>query len=249
MSESILWMLRDVRKARKQGPTAIVRRQRARLADMVAFARANSPYYRKLYQGLPARVEDPQLLPITSKKELMSRFDEWVTDREVTDEKVRAFVANPDLVGERFLGKYLVATSSGSTGARGIFVIDDRSITAGTALSICMFMAWLNAGDVVRIVAGGGRTALVIATGGHYSGSTGMSRLRKTSPWRAKRLQLVPVQTPLPDVVSRLNRFRPVILGGYASSISLLADEQEAGRLHLHPVLVAPTSEGLSHRD
>ena len=68
MSESVLWLLRDVRRARKQGIAAIEQRQRARLAELVAFARANSPYYRELYEKLPERVEDPTLLPITSKK-------------------------------------------------------------------------------------------------------------------------------------------------------------------------------------
>lgn len=48
MNESMLWLLRDTRKARKQGMNAIKERQRARLAEIVAFARDNSPYYREL---------------------------------------------------------------------------------------------------------------------------------------------------------------------------------------------------------
>ena len=40
MNESILWLLRDTRKAKKQGMNAIKERQRARLAEIVAFARA-----------------------------------------------------------------------------------------------------------------------------------------------------------------------------------------------------------------
>lgn len=75
MNESFLRLLRDVRRARKQGLAAIEQRQRARLADMVAFARDNSPYYRELYKGLPDRIEDPTLLPVTDKKKLMARFD------------------------------------------------------------------------------------------------------------------------------------------------------------------------------
>ena len=56
----------------------------------ISFARAHSPHYRELYQRLPERVEDPTLLPVTTKKELMARFDDWVTDRDVTLDKVRA---------------------------------------------------------------------------------------------------------------------------------------------------------------
>jgi hypothetical protein len=47
-------------------------------------------------------------------------------------------------------------------------------------------------------------------------------------------------------MVAQLNQFRPVVLGGYASVMALLAAEQEAGRLHIKPVLVHPSSEGLS---
>lgn len=40
----------------------------ARVAGGVAFARANSPYYRELSKDLPAHLEDHTLLPVTDKK-------------------------------------------------------------------------------------------------------------------------------------------------------------------------------------
>ncbi|MDO8681418.1 MAG: phenylacetate--CoA ligase family protein, partial [Acidobacteriota bacterium] len=112
MSERVLPLLLDARRARTQGPDAIEERQRGRLAEMVAYARAHSPYYRVLYKDLPDRVEDPTLLPVTNKKQLMARFDDWVTDREVTIEKVRAFIGKPNLIGERFLDTYTPLTTS-----------------------------------------------------------------------------------------------------------------------------------------
>ena len=74
MSRSLLRLLRDARQARRQGPAAIERRQRVRLAETVTFARANSPYYRELYQGLSEQIDDPARLPVTDKKALMARF-------------------------------------------------------------------------------------------------------------------------------------------------------------------------------
>lgn len=124
----ILPLLLDERRARRQGAAAIAQRQLARLVEMVAFARTHSPYYRKLYDGLPERIEDPARLPVTSKGELMARFDDWVTDPDVTIEQLRAFVDNPDLIGKQFLGRYTVATTSGTTGTRGLFLLDDRSL-------------------------------------------------------------------------------------------------------------------------
>lgn len=80
MSENIVSVLRDTRKARRHGPAAIQARQSARLADAVAFARAHSAYYRELYRGLPERVEDASFLPVTTKntRRLQARLRESV---------------------------------------------------------------------------------------------------------------------------------------------------------------------------
>lgn len=238
-------LLLDARRAMKQGPAAIAHRQRARFTEMVTYSRAHSPYYRELYRDLPERIDDPARLPVTSKKELMERFDGWATDREVTMEKVRAFVDNPDLIGAPFLGKYMVATTSGTTGTRGIFVMDERSQEVVNALAFRMLSAWLDFGDVVRIIAGGGRMAMVMATGGHFASAVAAARLRKGSRRRARTIQVLSVHTPLPEIAASLNRFRPVVVAPYASMAALLASEQEAGRLHIDPVLMTLAAEGL----
>ena len=239
MYESLLWLLLDARRARQQGPAALAQRQRTCLADTVAFARANSPYYRELYQGLPERVEDCTLLPITSKTELMAHFDDWVTDREVTLDKVRAFVDNPDLIGQKFLGQYTVVTTSGTTGTPGLFLFDTRTMAVVGALMVRMLRAWLGCGDVVRILFRGWRMANVVATGGHFAGCVAAAQ-------HPKAMRAFAVETPLAELVAQLNRFHPLVLGGYASTIALVAGEQDAGRLHIHPVLVLPIAEGLA---
>ena len=100
----------------------------------------NSPYYNELYRHLPQRVDDPAMLPTVSKQNLMLRFDDWVTDRDVTIQAVRRFVNNPDLIGERFLGRYSVATTAGTTGTPGIFLLDQRNWTVTLAFSLRMMM-------------------------------------------------------------------------------------------------------------
>ncbi len=49
----------------------------------------------------------------------------------------------------------------------------------------------------------------------------------------------------MPEMVEQLNRFQPALLAPYASMGALLASEQEAGRLHIKPVLVVLSAEGL----
>ena len=141
MTERIVGLIWDAWHTRKKGVGAIAQRQRARLADMVAHARANSPYYRALYCDLPDRVESAEQLPVTNKKTLMARFDDWCVDREITLKRAQAFAEDPKLIGERFLGKYTLLTTSGTTGTRGVFVLDDRTMAITSAMAFRMLTA------------------------------------------------------------------------------------------------------------
>lgn len=241
MTEHIAGLIWDAWRTRKKGVRAIARRQRTRLADMVACARASSPYYRELYRDLPDRVESAERLPVTDKKTLMARFDDWCVDREITQERAQAFAEDPKLIGERFLGKYSLVTTSGTTGTRGVFVLD-RTMAVTSAMAFRMLTTWLSAGDFIRIVAGEGRLAMVMATGGHFASAVAAARLQKS---RGRRLEVLSVRMPLPELVARLNQFRPMLLAPYASMAALLASEQEAGRLHINLVLLALSAEGL----
>ncbi|WP_286711643.1 MULTISPECIES: hypothetical protein [unclassified Sphingomonas] len=44
-------------------------------------------------------------MPVTDKKMLMERFNEWRPDRAVTLEAAEAVFDDLDRIGERFLGK------------------------------------------------------------------------------------------------------------------------------------------------
>jgi phenylacetate-coenzyme A ligase PaaK-like adenylate-forming protein len=245
MPESSRSLLVDLRRARRQGVAAMMQRQRTRLAELVAHARTASPYYRDLYRGVPEHVDDPTLLPATSKARLMERFDEWATDRQVTLDAARAFLADTDRSGEPFLGRYLLTTSSGTSGHPGIFLQDERYDAVTAALQSHMFLTWLSAGALVRLLFAGQRTAALFATGGHYSGYANAERARRARRSTARKVHVFSVHTPLPDLVAQLNRYRPALLMGYATTLALLATEQEAGRLRLRPVLVIATAEGL----
>ncbi|MCE7056506.1 phenylacetate--CoA ligase family protein [Algoriphagus sp. AGSA1] len=243
---TVLWMLFDTWKAKKEGLKGIETRQSKRLADIVAFARANSPYYQELYQELPKQIEDPTCLPVTSKKELMEHFNDFVTDPEVTIEKAQAFVGNPEFIGVYFLNKYTVATTSGTTGKKGIFLIDERSFKVVGALAFRMMISWLGLGDFIRILVNRGRLTMINAMGGHFASAIAAVRLKKK---RDKRYQVLPVNMPIPDMVKNLNQFQPIILAPYASMGPLLASEQEAGRLHINPSLIVLSAEGLPEKE
>ena len=80
--------------------------QQERFRSLVIYARENSPYYARLYGGLPKDYLLSELPPV-SKRELMDHWDEWVTDRSVTLSQIQDFMQNPDNIGRRWQRKYM----------------------------------------------------------------------------------------------------------------------------------------------
>lgn len=119
----------DAWRAAHEGTAGIARRQQARLQALVSSARAHSRYFAERYREVPEPCTDIRQLPVITKAEMMSHFDEWVTDPEVSRQGVEAFIADPALVGHDYLGCYVVCTTSGSTGTPAILV-HDRSYGA-----------------------------------------------------------------------------------------------------------------------
>lgn len=234
----------DLLRARREGGDGINRRQRDRLAAIVAHARANSILYQRLYSGLPDRPELPDLPPVT-KQQLMASFDEWVCDPQVTLAGVRAFVAGSAPAGAPFLGRYFVCSTSGTTGHPGLFVHDRGACRVYEAMSIPMDLAWMSASQWVLMLYRRTRWAVVVGTGGHFAGEGWIDYLARRHWWRRKSWRSFSLQRPLAELVEELNEFKPVILTSYPSALEVLAGEQSAGRLRLRPVIVELGGESI----
>ncbi len=119
---------------RTAGPEAVDAARRSRFNALVRFARNRSPFYRDAYRGLPERELDPRELPVVTKPRLMAHFDDWVTDPEIKLADLAAFVADREHIGERYLERYVVWKSSGSTGEPGVYVQDADALATFDAL-------------------------------------------------------------------------------------------------------------------
>lgn len=218
---------------------------RHRLDLLVRYAREHSPYYRRLYAKLPPRNVALAALPPVRKPELMASFDDWATDRRVTLSEVRRFLGDRQRIGERFLGRYWVWRSSGTTGHPGIFVQDLHAMAVYDALvaSRLESVMWKNDGPS-RVFASRGRAALVVATGDHFASISSWERLRRAFPRMDARC--FSVLAPIGELVRDLNAYRPAFLSGYASMLLLLARERRAGRLAIDPALIWSGGEHLS---
>jgi phenylacetate-coenzyme A ligase PaaK-like adenylate-forming protein len=227
--------LGDIWWTRAAGKAAIAAAGRTRFESLVRFARARSQFYRDAYRDLPAGALNPALLPVVTKSALMGRFDDWVTDPALDLAGVTAFLADRDQIGERYLGRYVIWKSSGSTGEPGIYVQDDDALETFDALmAVHLDPARFTAAHAWRIAARGGRAALVAATGDHFASIASWQRLTRHSPWIAARS--FSIMDPLPRLVRELNAYRPAFVASYPTLLALLADERKAGRLEIDPV-------------
>ncbi|NLF15447.1 MAG: phenylacetate--CoA ligase family protein [Anaerolineaceae bacterium] len=236
----------EIYQATRAGKGSLIQKQQQRLESLVAFARERSPFYRRLYQGLP--LDRPRLsqLPITTKPLLMGSFDEWATDRAITRVGIHAFLADKTQIGGSYLGRYAVWSTSGTTGTPGIFVHDAFARRVYTMLILARaYPAWFNPGQWPAMLRAGFRYALVIATGDHYASVSNWEYLRQQAGRFASRLLTLSVLDPLPELTERLNRFQPTVVASYPSALSLLAAEQTAGRLNIRPLAMTSVGEWL----
>ena len=89
--------------------------QQKRLRELVSYVKENSPYFAELYKNVDENTPLSEM-PVTNKKEMMANFDKWLIDSSITTAKVENFMSDVSNVGTKLDGKYLVYTTSGSTG-------------------------------------------------------------------------------------------------------------------------------------
>ncbi len=234
--------LGEMRKHERWARAQLGAYQAQELLRLREFAYARSPFYQRFHKGL---FERPLCeLPVLTKATVMENFDELVTDRAIRLKDVRAHMAN-DREGKRFLNRYWVTATSGSTGKPGVFLF--------------------NRDEWVVVMATLGRAhewAGVPMTPSHRMKMASVASLNIGSPWHMGAQVANTFQSkwmrawmptlsfdaaqPLTEIVRQLNDWQPHMLAGYASMMRILADEQLAGRLHIHPHMIIPGSEVLT---
>jgi phenylacetate-coenzyme A ligase PaaK-like adenylate-forming protein len=212
---------------------------------LVRFARERSPLYRDAYRDIAENPVQLRHLPVMTRHALMARFDEWATDRDVNRAGIEAFLADRTHIGWRYLDRYIVWTSSGTTGETGTYVQDADALATYDALVAAQLtsprlMARCAWGSLSR----SGRAALIAATGDHFASIASWERVCHANPWLAARG--FSVMMPLPQLVAELNDYQPAFLASYPTTLLLLAEELSAGRLRIRPAILWCGGEYLS---
>ncbi|MBO4818707.1 MAG: phenylacetate--CoA ligase family protein [Firmicutes bacterium] len=214
-----------------------------RLRDIVSYARENSPYYRELYKEVPDDFNLTDLPPV-DKRTLMDNWNDWVCDKDLKLEDVEKFMENMDNIGRKLKGKYLVYTTSGSTGNPLVCVCDNNANNVMGGISACRSIARKE--DLRALMKKGNKSIGIFADGGFYLGNTTIRSRLISMPWKKKQMAVSSALYTVDKIVAQLNEFQPAMIGGYPSNLELLIDEAEAGRLKISPVLIMTGGEYLS---
>ncbi|MDO5541396.1 MAG: AMP-binding protein [Eubacteriales bacterium] len=217
--------------------------QEQRLCELVRYAKAHSPYFAELYAELPEHFTLSDL-PITNKRDLMECWNDWITDRSVTLENIEAFLRDKDNIGRKWKKKYMVVTTSGSTGNPLVMLCD--STVNNVLAAVSAKRAYARKEDMKAFIRQGGKSIGVYADSGFYLGNSTIRAKQLMMPWKKRQIGLSSALYATEKIVEQLNRFQPAMLGGYPSNLELLIEEQESGRLNISPVIIMTGGEYLS---
>jgi len=225
----------DVLSSGRATVQALALRQQSRLSMLVAAAQQDSRFYREHLRGTVPGVTPLNALPSVSRQALMARFDDWVTDPQLHLKDLRAFTADPQRIGQAYLGDYLVWESSGTSHEPGIFVQNARTMAVYDALEVVRrsvprpLQRWF---DPLALTE---RIAFVGVTSGHFAGTVTMQRLRELNPWLAPFMRSFSILQSNRLLFDALNKFAPTVIATYPTVAAMLADEASKGTLGIAP--------------
>lgn len=214
-----------------------------KLRQMVSWAKENSPYYAAHYKNITNNYTLSDLPPV-NKTDLMIHWDDWITDKTLHLSQIYEFMSDLDNIGRKYKGKYMVFTTSGSTGSPLVALSDNTTNSVMGAINATRSFARKK--DMSAFIKRGGKSIGVFATGGFYLGNSSVRARLLMMPWKKRQIAVTSALLPINKIVEELNSFQPAMLGGYPSNLELLIEEQKNGRLNIKPVIIMTGGEYLS---
>lgn len=231
----LLFRRRQLRAHDRWARKKVLSYQHGRLAELRAYTYNRSPFYKLFHQGL---LDKPlNELPVLTKKELMDNWDCIVTDNRLKIDDVRKFIENLERP-QLFNREYVVSTTSGTTGLKGVFAFSRDEWLWGLA-SHSRATEW--AGTKIGIL---NRVKMaVVSSVKPWCKSLLVGASVDTSILPTLRLDAT---TPINELVEQLNHFQPKVLVAYAGMSKALAKQQIDGHLKITPRMIFTSSEVLS---
>lgn len=250
MDLPLLTMLRKLSEFRRNERGSRERLEALKLnkfRSLVRHANRHSPYYARIVREHRIDIErcEPAHFPVLTKAELMANFDDIAVDRRITRRAVMSFLEESPDATSRFLDKYRVINSSGSSGQVGYFVYSPSDWARGLAQQ----SRTRPSVDFSRIGNDKFRLAYFGSIEGHCTAVTMMRSAKEGLGRLLLDLRLMEVNTPIVSVVCDLNVFRPDYLVGHTAALKVLAGKLREGTLRITPRALHAVGEMMTETD
>ena len=204
--------------------------QNKMLLKQMKYIKENSEYFKdiKVYS-----IDEFKKLPLMDKKVMMENFNKLNCvgiDRDkaleiaINGEKSRNF--------EKKLNNISVGLSSGTSGARGLFIISDeeRELWAG-----CVLAKFLPKGHIL-----GHRIAFFLRAD---------NNLYETIDSKAIKFRYFDIMKDMNENLKTLNKYQPTIIVAPPSVLLLIAEAQENKKINVKPEKIISVAEVLTKED
>lgn len=204
--------------------------QEKMLLKQMKYIKENSEYFKDIKAN---SIEDLKSLPLMDKKVMMENFNKLNCvgiDRDkaleiaINGEKSRNF--------DEKLNNISVGLSSGTSGARGLFIISDeeRALWAGGVLA-----KFLPKGNIL-----GHKIAFFLRAD---------NNLYETIDSKAIKFRYFDIMKDMNENMENLNDYQPTIIVAPPSVLLLLAEAQEKKKINVNPVKIISVAEVLTNED
>ena len=210
--------------------------QKKQFVELVNYAYQNSPYYKKVIDEKKISLDNPQLtdFPMIDKNTILDNFDEFVTDRDITKAKVQEYLNRPFTDKSLFLDKYTAVNTSGSSGTIGYYLFSQNELANGVSYS--------SIANGVHLFQ---RLAFIGATNGRFAGIS-LVNVAKRMPVIYQDFIALDINSPLEEIIEKLNKFQPTAITAYASILPILAQAKLGGLLKVQPKIIDTSAEPLT---
>ena len=222
---------------------AVLDIQQRRLRKMLRFAFEHSRYYRAAFRAAGITGQNIDKMPIErfptiDKQVLIDRFEDIVTVKGITQEKMRRFDTEKN-AGKNLGGKYHIVHSSGSTGKPAYFLYDDKAWDT-MLISIIRAALWnMSMPEILRFKQQRPKILYIAAADGRYGGAMAVGDGLDDLGFEKLVLD---VQIPTDELIKKLSHFKPDVIIGYPTAINILSQISE---LDLSPGRIITCGEPL----
>lgn len=217
--------------------------QNRRLRELLTYAGQRSPFYAGRLADIDtasATVEDLAAIPMLSKEQAQSQWDEIITVPGLDHSGAELILAEQQWFSYTPSDQQIFS-SGGSSGVRGVYVWDWQLFTSVACL------AWrVQARAEHQSIRRSPARLAVLSAGGPPHASTPLFAV-PTAP--GMEIVVIPAGDPFDEVLAAVAEARPTHLVGYSTVIARLARATLAGALRIRPERVSTNSEPLSDED